>query len=61
MFDYKNSVTESGLVLLPLSELIELLEFKLDSLKQAKQEDSSWNYPIDELTSDIDFLKKKCN
>jgi hypothetical protein len=30
-------------------ELIELLEFKLDTLKQAEANDSSWNYDIEEL------------
>ena len=30
-------------------ELIELLEFKLLALKQAKDKDSSWNYGTEEL------------
>lgn len=59
MFDYKSCVTKSNLVILPLNELIELLEFKLISLKKAKEEDSSWNYGIEELEAEINYLKSK--
>lgn len=38
-------------------ELIELLEFKLDALKQAEANDSSWNYGIEELKTLILNLK----
>lgn len=40
------------------SEYIELLEYKLQCLELAKEEDSSWNYNIDELKLQIKELKK---
>lgn len=57
MQDYKKMALPSGLCLLPVSEFISLLEFKLDSLKKAREEDSSWNYGIEELEADIEYLK----
>ena len=59
MKNYKECVTESGLVLLQLPDLIELLEIKLASLKEAIERDSSWNYGIEELESEINYLKQK--
>lgn len=43
---------------IPLIEYIELLEFKLESLKAARDADSSWNYGIDELEEKILTLKR---
>jgi hypothetical protein len=59
MKNYKECVTESGLVLLQLPDLIELLEIKLAYLKEAKEKNSSWNYGIEELESEINYLKQK--
>ncbi|MFW6233344.1 MAG: hypothetical protein ACOC3Z_01640 [Nanoarchaeota archaeon] len=42
-----------------LEEYIDLLEIKLYSLKSAKEEDSSWNYGIEELEEKIKNLKSK--
>ena len=42
---------------LPIQDMIELLQYKLDSLIIAKQLDSSWNYPIEELEEQINTLK----
>lgn len=39
-------------------EYIELLEYKLQCLELAKEEDSSWNYGIDELKLQIQELKQ---
>ena len=41
----------------PSNEFIELLEFKLNTLKQAKADDSSWNYNIEELEAQITRIK----
>ena len=40
-------------------EYIELLEYKLQVLKDANELDSSWNYGIDELEFKINKLKSK--
>jgi len=40
-----------------LKEYIELLEYKLMALQYAKEEDSSWNYGIEELKEEIKNLK----
>lgn len=44
-------------VMIPLSDYIELLESNLWSKKRAREEDSSWNYGIEELESKIQALK----
>lgn len=46
-------------ITISLEEYIELLECKLYSLKKAEEEDSSWNYGIDELETKIKELKNK--
>ena len=38
-------------------EYIGLLEYKLDALKKAQSNDSSWNYNIEELELQIESLK----
>lgn len=43
--------------MLPSEELVELLEFKVTALKHAKEEDSSWNYGIDDLEKEINKIK----
>lgn len=43
--------------IIPTEQLIELLEYKLDALKEAQREDSSWNYNIEELEQQIKELK----
>ena len=40
-----------------LATLIDLLEYKVMYLKQEKEKDSSWNYPIEETQKQIDELK----
>lgn len=40
-----------------LDDLIDLLEIKLASLKEAEEKDSSWNYGIKELEEQIADLK----
>jgi hypothetical protein len=42
-------------------EYLDLLEYKLIALKQAKEQDSSWNYGIEELEQEIKTLKSLCN
>jgi len=39
-----------------IEEYIQLLEYKLRVLLQAQQEDSSWNYGIEELQEQIKSL-----
>lgn len=46
-------------ITITLEEYFELLEYKLYSLKKAKEEDSSWNYGIEELEEKIKELKNK--
>lgn len=41
----------------PSKDFIELLEYKLECLKSAQEKDSSWNYNIEELESEINQLK----
>lgn len=46
-------------VTISIVEYIELLELKLEALKEANEFDSSWNYGIDELEFKIKELKSK--
>lgn len=56
--DYASlKVKSSGQVEIPLSELIELLEFKLSAKIVAQEHDSSWNYGIEELSEQVKELK----
>jgi len=58
MVNYFNMLHQHGLMaVVPYEEFIELLEFKLNSLKEAKERDSSWNYRIEELESEINKIK----
>lgn len=41
----------------PINEFISLLEFKLITLKEAKEKDNSWNYNIEELETEINKIK----
>jgi hypothetical protein len=41
------------------SKYLDLLEFKVDSLKKAKELDSSWNYGIEELELEIEIVKQQ--
>lgn len=51
-------VTPDGLICyLPIYDMIELLEYKLDALKKCRDEDGSWNYSIEELEEQIEKLK----
>ncbi len=43
--------------IIPTSQLIELLEYRLDALIIVKNNDSSWNYPIEEMEEQIAELK----
>ncbi len=43
--------------IIPTSQLIKLLQYKLDALIEARNIDSSWNYPIDEMEEQIAELK----
>lgn len=43
--------------IIPTSQLIDLLRYKLIALQKAYDEDSSWNYPIDELKEQIKELE----
>ncbi len=54
MFDIATKGDESTI---PTSQLIDLLQCKLLVLIHAKHEDSSWNYPIEELEEQINELK----
>jgi hypothetical protein len=44
-----NLVVDYSVCIIPIGETIELLEYKLESLKVARDEDCSWNYGIEEL------------
>ena len=46
-------------VLIKIKEYIELLEIKLIALKYSQEQDSSWNYGINELETKISELKKE--
>lgn len=54
MFDIKIKGDEC---IIPTDQLIELLKYKLEALKKAKEEDSSWNYGIEELEEQIKELQ----
>lgn len=56
MEDYKLIGDE---IICPLEQYINLLEYKLECLEKAYNEDSSWNYGIDELKQIIVKLKTK--
>ena len=56
MDDYKLLGDE---ITCPLEQYIDLLGYKLECLKKAYEEDSSWNYGIDELEQIIIKLKSK--
>lgn len=56
MDDYKLLGDE---ITCPLEQYIDLLEYKLECLKKAYEEDSSWNYGIDKLEQIIVELKSK--
>lgn len=56
--DYFSMLEKHGLFAnVPTEEFIELLKFKLDALKQAKEQDSSWNYNIEELEQQINRIE----
>lgn len=55
----ENFIVKGDEVICPLEDYISLLEFKLICLKQAEEEDSSWNYGIEELEALITKLKTK--
>jgi hypothetical protein len=40
-----------------ISDFIQLLEYKLIYLKQEKEKDLSWNYPIEETQQQINELQ----
>ena len=46
-------------VTISIVEYIELLELKLNALKEANEFDSSWDYGIDECEFKISVLKSK--
>lgn len=54
MFDIKIKNDEC---IIPTKQLVELLYFKLNTLTIAKEEDSSWNYGIEELEAQIKELQ----
>lgn len=54
MYDIKIKGDEC---IIPTNQLIELLEYKVESLKKAKEEDSSWNYGIEDLEEQIKELQ----
>jgi hypothetical protein len=56
MEDY---VLKGDEIICPLEQYIDLLRYKLECLKKAYEEDSSWNYGIDELEKTIAKLKTK--
>ena len=56
MDDYKLLGDE---ITCPLEQYIDLLGYKLECIKKAYEEDSSWNYGIDELEQIIIKLKSK--
>ncbi len=45
------------LVQITTQEYLELLEFKIQALKEAQEKDSSWNYGIDELELHMEYVK----
>lgn len=45
-------------IICPLQQYIDLLKYKLEYLEKAYDQDSSWNYGIDELKETIAKLKK---
>lgn len=56
MEDYKLIGDE---ILCPIEQYISLLEYKLICLQTAKDNDSSWNYRIDDLKETIKKLKQE--
>jgi len=46
-------------IICPLQQYIDLLGYKLECLEKAYEQDSSWNYGIDELKETIAKLKTK--
>ncbi len=40
-------------------QFIELLEYKLEALKTAKEQDSSWNYDIERVKKQIEYYKSQ--
>ena len=54
MYDIKIKGDEC---IIPTNQSIELLEYKVESLKKAKEEDSSWNYGIEDLEEQIKELQ----
>jgi|688.fasta_scaffold2396008_1 hypothetical protein len=56
MIQYKLKEKEND-VQIHISDFIELLEYKLLYLKQEKEKDSSWNYPIEETEQQLIELK----
>lgn len=57
MTTLQGRVIKSGEITLTIKEMIELLEYKLQCLKKAQEEDSSWSYNIEEVQDDINYLK----
>lgn len=55
MYDFK---VVGDRVLIDIEDLIILLEYKLEKIKQYYEEDSSWNYGIEELENQIKELKE---
>jgi len=58
MFNYVQTVNKLEVAVLPVNELVELLEYKLHVLKKAREEEPDWNYPIEELETQIAELRK---
>ena len=54
MFDITTKGDES---IIPTSQLIDLLRYKLIAFQKAHDEDPTWNYPIDQLTNQIEELE----
>lgn len=54
---YKMLHKHGQMAFVPTEEFIELLEYKLEALKKAKEQDSSWNYGIEELEQEISSIK----
>lgn len=55
--DIELSINNDNDITISKIEYVELLNFKLDSLRLAQEQDSSWNYGIKELELEIQKYK----